>query len=171
MELPDLISELDTARRYSEALIDDLSEEQVLWRPNENSSAIGWHLGHQAAVNHFMVRNLTAAEPSVNKDFDALFDSSTVERQRGDLPSVSEILEFRTTISDQSAATLQRIANGDVGAPEQLNQIAIGMVRAMTNHEYQHAKWVGEVREELTGAEAFAPDSTSLREVEGYWMV
>ena len=171
MDLPDLQAEARIARRYSEALIDDLSEDQALWRPNENSSAIGWHLGHQAAVNHFMVRNLTAAVPSINKDFDALFDSATVEQQRGELPPVGEILQFRAEVAEQTMATVQRIADGDVGAPEQLTQIAIGMVRAMINHEYQHAKWIGEVRHDLIGAEAPAPESTNLRNVEGYWMV
>lgn len=171
MELRGLVIELAAARRYSEALIGGLTEEQVLWRPNEDSSAIGWHLGHQAAVRHFMVRNLTAAEPSINKEFDAVFDSATVEQQRGDLPSVPEILEFRATVATQSAVTLQRIVDGDVGAPEQLNQIAIGMVRAMINHEYQHAKWVGEVCHELIGAEPLQPESDALRSVEGYWMI
>ena len=41
----------------------DLTTEEVRWRPDETSSAIGWHLGHQAHVAHFMVRNLTAAFP------------------------------------------------------------------------------------------------------------
>ncbi len=42
----------------------DLSPDEVTWRPHEDFSAIGWHLGHQAHVARFVIRNLTAAEPS-----------------------------------------------------------------------------------------------------------
>jgi hypothetical protein len=60
----------------------------VTWPPKENSSAIGWHLGHQAHVAHFMIRNLTAAEPSPDPELDALMDSAQPERFRGALPTI-----------------------------------------------------------------------------------
>ncbi len=63
-ELDGLLREYDRARAYTDQLWKDLTPDEVTWRPDENSSAIGWHLGHQAHVAHFMIRNLTAAEPS-----------------------------------------------------------------------------------------------------------
>jgi hypothetical protein len=63
VNLDDLRTEYDTARRHTHRIVEGLDDTEVLWRPHPDSSAIGWHLGHVAAVNHFMLRNLTAAEP------------------------------------------------------------------------------------------------------------
>ncbi len=169
--LNDLIAEADRARAYSVALVDGLTEAQVQWRPDENSSAMAWHLGHQGAVTHYLVRNLTAAEPSMAPDFDAVFDSATEEPQRGDLPPLDEILDYRSRIAESATATLRRIEAGDVGAPDQLAVIANGLLRAVINHEYQHAKWVGEVRATMTDEPAPEPASSRLINIEGYWLV
>jgi hypothetical protein len=75
-ELHALLREYDRARAYTDDLWKDLSPDEVTWRPHENSSAIGWHLGHQAHVAHFMIRNLTAAEPSPDPELDLLMDSA-----------------------------------------------------------------------------------------------
>ena len=91
MNLEMLRDEYDQARRYTHSLYADLSEADVQWRPAPKSSGIGWHLGHQAAINHFLLRNLLAAESSLNPQFDALFDASTPEEQRGHLPALSAI--------------------------------------------------------------------------------
>ncbi|MDT0547474.1 MULTISPECIES: DinB family protein [Streptomyces] len=49
-ELEALLREYDRARAYTDELWKDLTPDEVTWRPHENSSAIGWHLGHQAHV-------------------------------------------------------------------------------------------------------------------------
>ena len=169
--LSDLLAEYDAAQAYSIKLVTVLTSEQVAWRPDENSSAIGWHLGHQAAVNHYMVRNLTAAEPTINAGFDAVFDSATPEHGRGELPSLNEIMDYRNAIAASTSSTVARIDRGDVGAPDQLRQIATGMLRAIINHEYQHAKWVAEVRATMTDRPAPEPSSSRLAQVDGYYMV
>ena len=171
LSLTDLLDEYDAAQAWSLALVDGLSAEQVAWRPDENASAIGWHLGHQAAVNHFMLRNLTAAEVSFDKAFDAVFDSATPEPARGDLPSLDDIVDYRNKIAASTHAVIGRIDRGDVGAPVQLRRIADGLMRAVINHEYQHAKWVGEVRDGMLDAPSPAPASARLIDVEGYWLV
>jgi len=166
-----LLDEFEIAQAWSAALIAGLSDEQVAWRPNENSSAIGWHLGHQGAVNHFMVRNLTAAEISFNKEFDAVFDSATPEPDRGELPALHDIMEYRASIAASTKRTIEMIASGNVGAPNQLPLIANAMIKAIINHEYQHAKWIGEVRDTMLDTPAPTPESSNLAQVDGYWMV
>jgi len=89
MNLEMLRDEYDLARRYTQSLYADLPEADVFWRPAPKSSGIGWHLGHQAAINHCLVRNLLAAEPSCNPQFDALFDAATPEEQRGTLTALA----------------------------------------------------------------------------------
>lgn len=171
-DLPDLLVEYDRALAYTESLWADLDADEVHWRPHADSSAIGWHLGHQAAVAHYMVRNLTAAEPPLDADLDRLMDSATPERDRGDLPSPERLRWYR----EQAAARLHHrvgaIVDGDVGAPRQLRRIASGLVIAVTNHEYQHAQWIGEVRSrDLGHAMPDRPDSELLVEIDGYLVV
>lgn len=166
-----LLEEYNVARAFSERLVNGLSGEQIAWRPHVDSSAIGWHLGHQAAVNHFMVRNLTSAEPSKNSGFDALFDSATPETDRGQLPAIDEILAYRSAIAASTTSIIDRIATGNVGAPAQLGHIAEGMLRSLINHEYQHDTWVLEVRRDLGLSLAPEIPSSNVRDVDGYWMV
>ena len=169
--LADLIEEHRLAQAYSTSLVADLGAEQIAWRPNENSSAIGWHLGHQGAVNHYMVRNLTAAEVTFDEAFDKIFDSATPEPYRGELPSLDEIVGYRQAIADSTAAVIARIGNGDVGAPTQLERVAQRLMCSVIDHEYQHAKWIEEVRNSLVDTAAPKPPSSRLVAVDGYWMI
>ncbi|MEV0423259.1 DinB family protein [Streptosporangium canum] len=78
-EIPHLLAEYDRAGAYTDELWRDLTAEELHWRPEQDFSPIGWHLGHQAHVAHFMIRNLTAAEPSPAPDLDDLMDSANFE--------------------------------------------------------------------------------------------
>ncbi len=171
LSLTDLLHEYDAAQAYSVALIEGLDPSQAAWRPHNNSSAIAWHLGHQGAVNHYLVRNLTAAEVTFNADFDTVFDSATPEPARGSLPPLDEIMQYRQSIARSTTAVIRRIDAGDVGAPEQLRLIAEGLLCAVVNHEYQHATWIGEVRDTMLSTPTPVPASIRLVDVEGYWMV
>lgn len=171
LSLADLIEEHRLAQAYSTSLVEGLDADQIAWRPNENSSAIGWHLGHQGAVNHYMVRNLTAAEVTFDEAYDKVFDSATPEPYRGELPSLDEIVAYRTAIATSTAGVIARIGNGDVGAPAQLTRVAQRLMSSVIDHEYQHAKWIEEVRNSLIDTAAPTPASNRLVDVNGYWMI
>lgn len=170
-ELTRLLAEYDLARDHTDAMVAGLSDADIAWRPHADSSAIGWHLGHQAAVNHFMVRNLTAAEPSIDPELDHLFDSATPEPDRGALPPAGVIHDYRRLIGEATHATIGRIASGDVGAPTQLAGVAATMLRSIVDHEYQHDTWIAEVRGHLGHGAPPGPTSTAVLEVEGYWVL
>ena len=168
-ELQSLLHEYDRARAYTDELWKDLSPDEVTWRPHENSSAIGWHLGHQAHVAHFMIRNLTAAEPSPDPELDALMDSAQPEKFRGVLPTVRRLTEFRDTVAERVHARIGDIAVGKVSAPTQLTIVATYLVTALVNHEYQHDQWISEVRAENLGHTLPPdPESDRLGRVDGY---
>ena len=171
MTLADLLHEHDVAQAYSIDLTSDLDASEVAWRPDENSSAIGWHLGHQGAVNHYMVRNLTAAEVTFDEAFDKVFDSATPEPLRGDLPSLDDTVAYRRAIAASTRKVVSRIADGDVGAPEQLHRVAVRLMCGVIDHEYQHAKWIEEVRGLFVDSPPPAPASRRLLDVNGYWMI
>jgi hypothetical protein len=167
--LIELLNELDRARAYSEELQAGLTSEQIAWRPAAESSAIGWHLGHQAAVAHFMLRNLIAAEPHIDANIDALMDSATAERERGDLPTLESIREYRSIVADRVKFQIHQIDQGTVGAPAQLRVIASTLLIAVVNHEYQHSKWIGEMRTGAFGLELPPPPSSRwLSDIDGY---
>jgi hypothetical protein len=167
--IAELLAEYDRAVAYTDTLWRDLTPDEVRWRPNENSSGIGWHLGHQATVAHFMVRNLTAAEPSPDSELEAMMDSATPEFTRGNLPDLARLAEFRATVAERVRARTGSIAAGEVGAPAQMTIIARTLLTAVINHEYQHDQWIGEVRSrDLGHALPEAPVSDRVVRLDGY---
>lgn len=171
-DIADLFVEHDRALGYTDDLWSDLTVDEVRWRPSPGSSAIGWHLGHQAAVSHFMVRNLTAAEPPIDAELDRLMDGATAEPDRGDLPGLDVLRRYRATSAARLRFRIGNIVSGDVGAPQQLTHIAVGLLVAVINHEYQHDKWIGEVRaQDLGHALPELPTSDLLTEIDGYLVI
>ncbi|MFG2291170.1 DinB family protein [Streptomyces sp. NPDC048595] len=168
-DLSTLLREYDRARAYTDELWRDLTPDEVIWRPHENSSAIGWHLGHQAHVAHFMIRNLTAAEPSPDPELDAVMDSANPEKFRGALPTVDRLAAFREAVAGRVHARIGDIAAGRVGAPTQLSIVATHLLTTLINHEYQHDQWIGEVRaDDLGHALPPDPESDRLSRIDGY---
>ena len=171
MNLEMLRDEYDQARRYTHSLYADLSEADVQWRPEHKSSGIGWHLDHQAAINHFLLRNLLAAEPSLNPQFDALFDASTPEELRGQLPSLSAIVAYREEVARRTHAHIHTLLAGTQPAAQQAMHAMGPLLVILINHEYQHDCWVREVRA-LLGRDT--PDrvfSYRVRQIDGYWVL
>ncbi len=168
----ELLAAYDQALAYTDALWLDLTVDEVHWRPHEHASAIGWHLGHQAAVSHYMVRNLTAAEPPLDAELDRLMDSATPEPERGALPDLARLRAYREAAADRLRFRMQAIAAGEVGAPAQLDLVARGLITAVVNHEYQHSQWIGEVRSrDLGHALPERPSSDLLTEIDGYLVI
>ncbi|MFJ7967794.1 DinB family protein [Streptomyces sp. NPDC096324] len=168
-DLTALLREYDRARGYTDELWRDLTPDEVIWRPHENSSAIGWHLGHQAHVAHFMIRNLTAAEPSPDPELDGIMDSANPEKFRGALPTVERLSAFRAAVAERVHARIGDIAAGNVGAPAQLTVVATHLMTTLINHEYQHDQWISEVRaDDLGHALPPDPESDRLGRLDGY---
>lgn len=111
-----LLDEYRRALDYTDSLWLDLPSDTVNWRPVAQFSPIGWHLGHQAAVAHFLVRNLTAAEPSPDPELDPLMDSATPETDRGALPSPDRLRSFRAAVAERVRFRAEAIAKGQVSA-------------------------------------------------------
>ncbi len=164
-----LLDEYRRALDYTDTLWRDLPNDEVSWRPKDEFSPIGWHLGLQATVAHFMVRNLTAAEPSPDPELDGLMDSATPEVSRVGLPSVDRLAKYRNDVAERVIYRVTNIAEGRVGAPAQLPVIAATLLVTVTNHEYQHSKWISEVRHAMLGHTLPArPSSELLTELDGY---
>lgn len=171
MDLVTLREEYDLARRYTRSLYEDLPELDVQWRPKPKSSAIAWHLGHQAAVNHFLLRNLFDAEPSLEPRFDSLFDAANPEENRGDLPPLADIVAYREAIAARTHARLEELMKGRRAAPSQASHTLCTLMINLINHEYQHDCWIGEMRQIRGYPVPEAAPSQRARLVDGYWML
>jgi hypothetical protein len=171
-DLAELLDEYDRARAYTDTLWQDLPDEQIRWRPRPDFSPIGWHLGHQAAVAHFMVRNLTAAEPSPDPDLEPVMDSANPEADRGELPAPNRIAGYRAAVAERVHVRLGDIDQGQVGAPSQLRVVGQHLLVALINHEYQHDQWISEVRhDDLGHVLPPRPASERLTQIDGYTVV
>lgn len=171
MDLVTLCHEYDLARLYTQSLYEDLLELDVQWRPKPKSSAIAWHLGHQAAVNHFLLRNLFDAEPSIEPRFDALFDAATPEENRGDLPSLADIVAYREAVAARTHARLEELQSGQRAAPSQASHTLRTLLINLINHEYQHDCWIGEMRRTRGYSVPASVPSQRARQVDGFWML
>jgi hypothetical protein len=171
MEPGILRDEYDLARRYTQSLYADLGEAEVQWRPGPKSSGIAWHLGHQAAVNHFLLRNLLAAEPSLNPQFDALFDAANPEENRGSLPPLAEILAYREAVARRTHTHVDALLTGRQPSAQQLTHVIGSLLVSLINHEYQHDCWVREVRAMLGRTQPDTVRSSQVQQVDGYWVL
>jgi DinB superfamily len=171
-DLAGLLDEYDRACAYTDALWRDLPDQEIRWRPGPDFSPIGWHLGHQAAVAHFMLRNLIVAGPSPDPDLEPVMDSATPEVQRGDLPPLNRIAGYRAAVTESVHVRLHDIDQGRVGAREQLRVVGQHLLVALINHEYQHDQWISEVRHRDLGHDLPPrPASERLTEIDGYTVV
>ena len=171
MDLATLREEYDLALQYTRSLYEDLSEEDVQWRPKPKSSAIAWHLGHQAAVNHFLLRNLFDAEPSIEPRYDALFDAANPEENRGVLPPLADIVTYRQGVAARTHARLEGLLDAKGAAPAQRTQAMQTILVNLINHEYQHDCWIGEMRQTRGHSIPGVIPSQRARLVDGYWML
>lgn len=171
MDLDQLREEYDLARGYTQRLYEGLPEAEVLWRPAVNSSGIGWHLGHQAVVNHFMIRNLLDAEISLNPAFDALFDAANPEANRGDLPPLVDIVAYRNAIAERTHTRIDAILKGERSASKQLAHVLGPILLGIIHHEYQHDCWIGEMRATLGHGGPPEVLSKRVQQVDGYWVL
>ena len=171
MTLERLRDEYDLARRYPQSVYTDLPEADVYWRPAPKSSGIGWHLGHQAAINHFLVRNLLAAEPSLNPQLDALFDAATPEEQRGMLPPLPAILTSREAIARRTHAHIEAVLAGTRPAAQPATYAIGALLVSLIHHEYQHDCWVREMHAVLGRETLDVVLSRAVCQVDGDWVL
>jgi len=173
MELETLRREYDLARRYTQTLYEDLDDTAVHWRPTPQSSSIAWHLGHQGAVTHVLVRNLIDAEPSLNPQFDRLFDAANPQENRGELPSLAEIVVYRDAVKDRIHAHLSALLDGHRptahGAVQQVVRILGPILMSLINHEYQHDCWIREMRSRVGRGKPDVVFSHRVCQIDGYW--
>ena len=91
-------------------------------------------------------------------------DSATDEHDRGHLPDLERLAAYRSAVRERVRHRVGAIEQGNVGAPAHQHLVAINLLVAVINHEYQHDKWIGEVRTHLGHALPPAPALVSAHD-------
>ena len=103
---------------------------------------------------------------------EALADSATPERDRGNVADIAFVRDFRRTVAAKVRTRIELIDAGDVGAPTQMRSIGSVLLTALINHEYQHDRWIGEVRHDALGHHLpELPSSPHLTNLDGYLVI
>src|SRR5437660_4216220 len=105
--LPSLnyLDALHDARRHTLALIEDLTDEQLMGPQLEIVNPLLWEIGHVAWFQEYWVLRYLNGLSSILPNGDALYDSAKVAHEtRRDIPLLS-----RTEVQDYMQAVLGRV--------------------------------------------------------------
>jgi hypothetical protein len=170
--LLELLAEYARALAYTDSLRSDLTPDEVRWRPNELSSPIGWHLGHQATIAHFIMRNMGGVtEPSPAPDIEPMMDSTSPVLLRGQLPDLDRLIRLRTTVADRVQTRIATIAGGTGPGAAPMRSIGAALLISMINHEYHHDQWIAQVRSKGLGHELPDPPASEFLSAQDHFLV
>ena len=130
----DLVQMLTDARARTLALVEDLTDEQLIGPCLPMVNPLLWEIGHLAWFQeHWVLRHVGDEKPLL-KNGDSLYDSARVphdDRWRLPLPSRAETLKYMEQVSDR---VLYRIAS------RQVNEEEIYFLHLVMFHEDMHGE-------------------------------
>ncbi len=122
----DLIYQLTDARARTCALVDHLSEEQLVGPRLPTTNPLRWEIGHTAYFYEYWILRHHYKNDPILPDIDQLFDSIHIphdSRWDLNLPTIKDTVEYMQTVKDRVIAHL---ANGkDDAVRDYLTQYAI----------------------------------------------
>jgi len=127
--------------------LDMLSDEQVWWRPNEQSNSVGNIVIHiSGSLNHYLNRGLGGFE--YHRDRDAEF------AERGPIPKAELLAIFDGMVAKAEqtldALTIERL--GDASPEPRMSKLVIDEVIAITSHFANHTGQILWITKMLRGA-------------------
>jgi uncharacterized damage-inducible protein DinB len=146
---------IDVAQGVTGALLEDLTDADLLVRPASNANHIAWQLGHLIASERSYMTQLGHAMPALP---DGFAESHTKETATSDDPRKfyrkDEYLRLLQQLHDATKIALERTPDADLDkpGPERMRAYAptIGAVFAMVGqHELMHQGQFVTVRRKL----------------------
>ena len=105
----DLIYQLSDARARTCALVDHLSEEQLVGPRLPTTNPLRWEIGHTAYFYEYWILRHHYKNDPILENIDQLFDSIHIphdSRWDLNLPSVEDTVEYMKTVKDRVIAYL-----------------------------------------------------------------
>jgi gamma-glutamyl hercynylcysteine S-oxide synthase len=123
----------DSARKSTLSLISKASEDLAFRSPGEGFRPLIWHFGHIAAFEWYWILHKLAGLPSINAEFELLFDPIKTPRESSKtLPELGELLSYATKIREY---TIEIISNPRTDESDYLFKLVI-------EHELQHQETI-----------------------------
>ena len=150
-------------RRYTMLSLEDLSDEDWFWTPDNYTTHIAWQVGH-IAISHYGLtlfrqrgRNREVDSELMSSKFRKLFMKGTTPQPRSeDHPQPAEILQVLDRVLQQTVAELpsfESMLDEPAEAPHAAFGTKYGSLLFAPDHEMPHAGQIGMLRR-LMGKEA-----------------
>jgi hypothetical protein len=146
---------IEFTRRYTLAMLEDLTDEEWFWMPEAYATHIAWQVGHIAMSHYgltlFMQRGRAEVDSSLmSGKFRKLFMKGTSAKPGPDgHPSPSEILEVLERVHQQTLAEFPSLESGldePASAPHTAFATKYGSLLFVADHEMLHAGQIGMLR-------------------------
>jgi uncharacterized damage-inducible protein DinB len=147
---------IESARRYTLTLLDDLSDDEWFWTPDPAITNIAWQVGHLAFAQYGLVMfrqrgRLSGDSELMSGGFRKTFGKgSTPSRQRDDYPTLPEIRMTFDRIYEQAlgelGATLDEGLDDPLDPPHAAFATKYGALLFAADHEMLHAGQIGLLR-------------------------
>lgn len=154
--------ELRAARAHCRSLVDDLSEEELLWLPpRPDGISTCYHLGHIVLVEDTHIAQATGRPLLASREFQEAFGVNNVDNPDACLPPCGEIL---TCMKAVRARTMECLALRFKSVRDVNDAVAAAEVfRDVINHEYSHTKYMRRIRAEMGKSPVEPPASRLVR--------
>jgi hypothetical protein len=154
--------ELEAARMHCRSMVDDLSQEELLWLPpRPDGISTCYHLGHIVFVEDTHIAQATQRSLLAPSAFQEAFGVNNVDNRDARFPPREQVLECMAAVRARTFAYLAarfatvRNAHGALAAAE--------VFRGIINHEYSHTKYMRRVRAEMGKPPVDPPSSALVR--------
>ncbi len=147
---------IESARRYTLTLLDDLGEDDWFWTPRPPVTHIAWQVGHLAFAQYGLVLfrqrgRQTDDGALMSGSFRKTFAKGThPSDRREDYPSVDEIRETLDRVYLRSIRELAEMADTDlddpIDPPHAAYATKYGALLFAADHEMLHAGQIGLLR-------------------------
>ena len=150
------------AQMVTTMLIGDLSDEELLQRPEPEANHIAWQLGHLIGALHFFGEAVKPGSmPALPEGFN---DQHSKETATSDDPGAFLKKDEYATLLDQQRAAMLELSESlseeelSADAPEQLREYAptiVDMIGLAAEHEMMHSGQISVLRRKLGKPVAF----------------
>lgn len=147
---------IEFARNYSLTLLEDLSDDEWFWKPEEFTTHVAWQVGHLAMSEYGLTLFRQRGRQDIDSElmsgkFRKLFMRGTEPKQdREAYPSPAEICQVLDRVHDQMRMEIadfdSEVLDEPVDAPHSAFATRYGALLFAGDHEMLHAGQIGLLR-------------------------
>jgi DinB superfamily len=154
--------ELHAARGHLYAIVESLSQDELLWLPpRPDGIAISYHFGHIALVEDHTLAEETGQVLLATLEWQHTFGVRNVNNRTAVFPSGAEIIDYIQRVRARTVEVLAQRFRKILSPNEAVT--AAEVFRRVINHEYSHTKYIRRIRSEMNKSAVEAPASELIQ--------